>query len=254
MIKAAIAAIVIASLCLSVASKAGAQDATPTPDDLATCNFLPARVLHLALTSDDETIALVTPVTSYTFDTGVVLQVGGVIKGTLPAAAMQGSRLIADLKAAGACTAARLWKQGEPALAIFIVTGDDPSVFTLAGWPIVDATGAPRSAPDVAGPALDNSAIDVQLRGGISSIADALATATAFVESTPTPLPPGFPTPDLRGPDANAGTPAAQVALPATGTTDGGGSHAITWGIAAAMSAALAVVVGFAGWRWRLRR
>ena len=212
----ATSAVLLTALALN--GGVAADDTRGLPDF---CAADPARVVSLALADPALSLALVTVEESPAADRGATLLVEEVLDGGFAS-----NTIVTDIPPAGGCDDA--YVPGGKAFASILYTKDDltgdEALTTIQSWPLLAGDGT--ALPDgPLSPATDISQLVTVLPGGTTlTIEELMEAGRNYVEPTPTPLPPGVPTPDpnLAPPDTSAPT-VTGVMAPNTGTGNGRG-------------------------------
>jgi hypothetical protein len=182
----------------------------------------PARAINVAMKRGPElgiefVIAVASPLTKYGWETGIEVEIHRVLVGEFT---LQSTK--SDVHGTD-CIAERVWESGEPVLGIFFISPEDETtLYVTEGWPLKSAAGE-ELAKDSPSLASEPEALQVQLwDGGTVTVDELMELGRNFVEPTPTPLPPGVPTPpaDLEAPDTDGRT---GVTAPNAGAGASGG-------------------------------
>jgi hypothetical protein len=225
---------------------APAPTSTPLPELCGLGD--PARWVHLAQSDDRQIIALASPLTTHDYKAGIELRIDHVIEG-----AFAEKQAIADVEPLFPCRVEQVWSAGVPVAAVFLLGTERADLFTVMGWPLTDASGIPLGSEALASDTVDLASVRVKLESDVLLTIDGLlALGEAYVEPTPTPLPPGL-SPPPPAPPADAGD---GIVAPSTGgdgpvASGEGSDDAAVWFAAIGGVAALAVFAG--GW-WAYRR
>ena len=208
----------LAGAFVLAASPAHAQVSPPAADLCAPNRPDPARAVHLALADPKLIIAVAEATGPRDLQNGTPVRILKLVKGTFPA-----QTAIADRQPPVTCVSDGVWDVRRPVFGVFLIDGDQ--IFTLAAWPFADGRA--------------------QVGGQSLTIDELLALGRAYVEPTPTPLPPGVPPPPtLVPPDTGATS-----SLPPTGQPPSGGFGIAVWLAAAAIAALAGVGLVFAARR-----
>ncbi len=176
---------VFALLVWAAPALARAQDATSTGGDLC-ARPEPARAMKLALDNDDVMVVIAQATGSRDLELRTPVEIVQVIEGTFDA-----TTALADRQPTLACLSEGVWAVGRPVLGVFVADGT--ALTTLVAWPSEDGAAI-----------VDGQRLTAD---------ELLALGRAFLEPTPTALPPGVPTPpNVEPPDSGA-----PQRLPATG-------------------------------------
>ncbi len=189
-----------------VARPASAQVSPPAADLCAPGRPVPARAVHLALGDPKLIIAVAQATGPRDLQNGTPVRILSVVKGTFPA-----HTAIADRQPPVTCISDGVWDGRQPVVGVFLVDGE--RLITLEAWPVVDGRA--------------------QVSGQALTIDELLALGRAYVEPTPTPLPPGVAPPPAMIPADTGGA----AGLPTTGKPPDGGSWPPGWLAAAVVTA-----------------
>ena len=181
-------------LVFTVRAPASAQE-PGTPDELCKSPDV-GRAVKLALGDDRLIIAVASAAGPADTDAGTPIRIEQVVKGKFPSLTA-----IADRQPTLACHARGAWGNGS-VIGVFLISGDE--LVTLAAWPF------PGGKASVAGASL--------------SVDEFMARGRAFVEPSPTALPPGVPPPPAKPDVADTGFDTAPPVGMLPVARDGAGS------------------------------
>lgn len=208
---------VATALSLMLPLAAASQDVPPEAEDLCR-EPKPGRAIKLALDNEEVIVAVAEATGPRDLEAGTPVRILRVVEGTIDA-----HEVIADRQPTLECLSEGVWVRGQPVVGVFLAAGG--TLTTLAAWPWVNQ--------------------QVVVNGVRLTLEKLLELGRTFVEPTPTPLPPGVPSPPTLVPPHSA----EPQQLPDTGGgSRAGGINLVSVGLAIA---ALASAAGWLLWRRR---